>query len=116
MRAITLLGLLAMAVAVHPSTPASAEPLEEIAASVSDFDGVSATVAISWNHDDGAASYEVGCVSCNPNTSEPTTHDSAELQGVTPFPNSQSAMLYVIAYDSENEIIGAKQLIISLGV
>lgn len=117
MRAIALLGLLAMAVAMHPSTPAFAEPLEEITASVSNFDGASspsATVTITWNHDGDVANYRAGCVSCNPNTSESTTDDSIELHGVTPFPNGSSAMLYVVAYDSENEIIAAKQLIVSL--
>ena len=114
MRIIALLGLLAVTGITSLGTPAFAEPLEEITTLVSNFDDASSSVTISWNHDDRAASYKVGCVSCNPNISESTTDNSIELHNVTPFPNSSSAMLYVIAYDSENEIIAAKQLIIIL--
>ena len=93
---------------------AFAEPLEEVSTIVSSYDKTSASITISWNHDDSATGYKVGCVSCNPNTSEITEDISVELHGVTPFPNSSLAMLYVIAYDSEDKIIAAEQLIISL--
>lgn len=109
-----MLALLALAAVMYVGTPAFAEPLEEVTAAVSNYGKTSASITISWNHDDGAASYKVGCVSCNPNTSETTEDDSIELHGVTPFPNSSLAMLYVIAYDSGDEIIAAEQLIISL--
>ncbi len=114
MKAVALLALLVMA-AAHPPAQAFAEPLEEVTASVSDYDGASATVTISWNHDGAAASHLAGCVSCSPHVSESTAGDGIELRGVTPFPNSQLAMLYVIAYDSGGEIVAAKQLIIGLG-
>ena len=114
MRFAVLLGLLALAGIMLLGTPAFAAPLEKVTTVVSNYDKTSASIAISWNHDDGAASYKVGCVSCNPNASNTTEDDSIELHGVTPFPNSSLAMLYVIAYDSEDEIIAAEQLIISL--
>jgi len=94
--------------------PAFAEPLENIQTSVLNYDNNSATVQISWNHDDKATNYKIGCVSCTPNTAEFTTGDGITFTNVTPFPNSSLAMLYMITYDSENEIITAKQLIVNL--
>jgi len=94
--------------------PAFAESLDNIRISVSNYDGNSATVKITWNHDDKTTNYKIGCVSCNPNTEKFTTGDSITFNNVTPFPNSSSAMLYVITYDSETKIISAKQLIVDL--
>ena len=93
---------------------AFAEPLDNTRISVSNYDGDSATVKITWNHDDKATNYKIGCVSCNPNTVKFTTGDSITFNNVTPFPNGSFAMLYVIAYDSQNEMISAKQLIVNL--
>ena len=93
---------------------AFAAPLDNTRISVSNYDGDSATVKITWNHDDKATNYKIGCVSCNPNTVKFTTNDSMTFNNVTPFPNGSFAMLYVITYDSQNEIISAKQLIVNL--
>ena len=93
---------------------AFAEPLDNIEIFVSNYDGDSATVEITWNHDNKATYYKIGCVSCNPNTVKFTPDDSITFNNVTPFPNGSFAMLYVIAYDSQNEMISAKQLIVNL--
>ena len=114
MKVIASLGLLILVASVFLGNPAFAESLDNIQISVSDFDGNSATVKITWNHDDQATNYKIGCVSCNPNIEKFTSSDSATLNNVTPFPNSSNAMLYVITYDSENKIISAKQLIVNI--
>lgn len=114
MKTVELLGLLIMVAAIYQTTLAFAEPLELVASSVSNYDGSSATVTMTWNHTDMVSSCKVGCVSCEPNTSESTTDYGIMLHKVTPFPNSHMAMLYIIAYDSDNNIITAKQLIINL--
>ena len=93
---------------------AFAEPLDNIKITVSNYDGDSATVKITWNHDDKTTNYKIGCVSCNPNTVHFTTGNSITFNNVTPFPNGSFAMLYVITYDSQSEIISAKQLIVNL--
>jgi len=111
---IASLGLLILVASVILGNPAFAEPLENIQTSVLNYDGNSATVQITWNHDDKATNYKIGCVSCKPNTAEFTTGDSITFTNVTPFPNSSFAMLYMITYDSENVIITAKQLIVNL--
>ncbi len=114
MKVIALLGLLILVTSMILGNPAFAEPLDNIQISVLNYDGDSATVQITWNYDDKATNYKIGCVSCEPNTAEFTTGDSITFNNVTPFPNSSTAMLYVITYDSENEIITAKQLIVNL--
>ncbi len=114
MKVIASLGLLILVASVFLGNPAFAESLDNIRISVSNYDGNSATVKITWNHDDKTTNYKIGCVSCNPNTEKFTTGDSITFNNVTPFPNSSSAMLYVITYDSENKIISAKQLIVDL--
>jgi len=111
---IASLGLLILVASVILGNPAFAESLDNIRTSVLNNSDNSATVKITWNHDDQATNYKIGCVSCNPNTDKFTTGNSITLSNVTPFPNSSNAMLYVIAYDSENEIISAKQLIVNL--
>ncbi len=93
---------------------AYAEPLADIDVEVLSSNDDSATVKLSWNSDQAAAKYEIGCVSCSPNTEKSTIGDGITLNNVTPFPNSSDAMLYVITYDSENKIISAKQLIVDL--
>ena len=114
MKVIASLGLLILVASVFLGNPAFAESLDNIRTSVSNYDGNSATVKITWNHDDQATNYKIGCVSCSPNTEKFLSGDSVTLNNVTPFPNSSIAMLYVIAYDSENKIISAKQLIVNL--
>ena len=114
MKVVALLGLSILMTCVLFGNQASAEPLDNVEISVSDYDGNSATVRIAWNHDDMAINYKIGCVSCNPNTMEFTTNDSMTFSNVTSFPNGSLAMLYMITYDSQNEIISAKQLIVNL--
>ncbi len=114
MKVIASLGLLILVASVFLGNPAFAESLDNIRISVSNYDGNSATVKITWNHDDKATNYKIGCVSCNPNTEKFTTDDSITFNNVTPFPNTSNAMLYMITYDSENKIIFAKQLIVDL--
>ena len=114
MKVIASLGLLILVTSVILGNPAFAEPLDNIQISVLNYDGDSATVQITWNYDDKATNYKIGCVSCKPNTAEFTTGDSITFNNVAAFPNSSLAMLYVITYDSENEIITAKQLIVNL--
>jgi len=114
LKVIASLGLLVLVASVILGNPAFAESLDNIRILVSNYDGNSATVKITWNHDDKATNYKIGCVSCNPNTEKFTTGDSITLNNVTPFPNSSTAMLYMITYDSENKIITAQQLIVDL--
>ena len=114
MKVIASLGLLILVASVFLGNPAFAESLDNIRISVSNYDGNSATVKITWNHDDKVTNYKIGCVSCYPNTEKFTTGDSITFNNVTSFPNSSNAMLYVITYDSENKITSAKQLIVDL--
>ena len=114
MKVIASLGLLILVASVVLGNPAFAESLDNVRTLVSNYDGNSATVKITWNYDDQATNYKIGCVSCNPNTVKFTTGDSITFNNVTPFPNGSSAMLYVITYDSQNEITSAKQLIVNL--
>ena len=114
MKIIASLGLLILMTSVIFGNQAFAEPLDTVRTITSNYDGDSATVKITWNHDNDAKNYKIGCVSCNPNIVKHTTSDSITINNVTPFPNSSFAMMYVITYDSHNEIISAKQLIVNL--
>ncbi len=58
---------------------AHAEPLNEINTIMSEYDEISATVEILWNYDETVTKYEIGCVSCMPNTSEFTFADSITI-------------------------------------
>lgn len=93
---------------------AYAEPLDDASVTVLDYDGISATLKIEWSPDEAVSKYEIGCVSCMPNTLEMTSESSITLDGVTTFPNTSNAMLYMIAYDSSDEIINAKQILVTL--
>jgi hypothetical protein len=93
---------------------AYAEPLDDVRTEILEFNGSSATVQVSWNQDDSVSQYEVGCVSCFPNISKVTTENNAILNEVTPVGDKSIALLYVIAYDSENEIIEANQIFVEL--
>lgn len=92
---------------------AYAEPLEIVNSSIMEYDGNFATVQLNWNHDEIVKKYEVGCVSCIPNFSEETTFNEIILDNIRSISDG-NALLYVIAYDNDNEIIAAKQIILEL--
>ena len=92
---------------------AYAEPLDNLQTSVLNYANNTATVQITWDADE-TASYKIGCVSCFPNTVESTSENSLTISDVTPFPNGSMAMLYGLAYDIENNLIAAKQILINL--
>lgn len=92
---------------------AYAEPLEIVNSSVIEYDGNSATVQLNWNPDKTVKKYEIGCVSCIPNFSEETTFDEITLDNIKAMSNG-NALLYVIAFDDNDEIITAKQVILEL--
>ena len=91
-----------------------AEPFDTLKASVLESDGDSAVVQLTWHANESVSHYDVGCVSCVPNTVQSTIPPNIVLESVTPFPNSSTAMLYVLAYNSENEVIQATQIILNL--
>ena len=93
---------------------AFAEPLDSIHTEMLEFDGNSATIEISWNYDELVSEYEIGCVSCSPNIYETTTKDSIILSGLTSIGENPAVLLYLIAYDSENEIVNAEQIFVEL--
>ena len=93
---------------------AYAEPLAEIQTSVLEYSNNTASVQISWNNDSSASSYQIGCVSCFPNTAESTTENGIVLGNVTSFPNGSIAVLYGLAFDVENNIVAAKQIFVDL--
>ncbi len=93
---------------------AYAEPLDYVKTEILEFNDDSATVQISWNQDDVVSQYEIGCVSCSPNISEVTTENSIVLSNVTAVGDKSTALLYVIAYDSNNEVIKANQIFVEL--
>ena len=92
---------------------AYAEPLEDIQTSVLDYENNYATVQLTWNFDDAISNYEIGCVSCIPNFSESTTNSEIILQNITSLENGL-ALLYIIAYGDNDEIITAKQVTLEL--
>jgi len=94
---------------------AYAQPLADIEVRVLDYANDVATAKISWNADQTATKYEIGCVSCSPNITKHTTGNSFTLSNITVLPNHSYAILYLLAYDSENELINAKQVILDLG-
>jgi len=93
---------------------AYAEPLDNIQTSVLDYTNGTATVQVTWNADEGVSSYKIGCVSCFPNTVESVFENNVTINKVTTFPNSSMAMLYGLAYDLENNLIAAKQILVNL--
>ncbi len=93
---------------------AYAESLDEVMIEILEFNDNSATIEISWNQDDAVFQYEIGCVSCSPNISEITTENSIILNDVTSIGDKSTAILYVMAYDSNNEIIDAEQIFVEL--
>ena len=93
---------------------AYAEPLGNIQASVLDYSNNTATIKVTWDPDESVSSYQIGCVSCFPNIVNSTSENSIIINNVTPFPNSSISMLYGIAYNFENQILVAKQIIVNL--
>ena len=93
---------------------AYAQSLDDVNISVLDYDNNHATIQLSWSADSTISQYEVGCVSCIPNMSQNTFDNSITLHEITPLPNSTIVMLYIIAYDSEMEIIAVKQVIVDV--
>ncbi len=93
---------------------AYAEPLDDASVTVLNYDGISATLKMEWSPDETVTKYEIGCVSCMPNTLEMTSESSIILGNVTSFPNTSNAMLYIITYDLDDEIINAKQILATL--
>ena len=107
------MNLLLLPILVIGVSMAYAEPLERVETLVLNH-GLDATVQIFWDLDESAKKYELGCVSCIPNTKFITTDDEFVMKNITPFPNSSRALLYIIAFDSDDEITNAKQIVIDL--
>lgn len=93
---------------------AYAEPLENIRTTVLDYSNSTATVQVTWEIDEDALSYKIGCVSCFPNLVESVSVNKAILGNVTSLPNSSIAILYGLAYDIENNLISAVQIFVDL--
>ena len=93
---------------------AFATPLESVNTEIIEFDDNSASIQISWNQDDSVSQYEVGCVSCSPNFSETTNENSIVLRNVTSIGSNSVILLYVVAYDSEDEIMNAEQIFVEV--
>ena len=93
---------------------AYAQPLDDVNTTVLDYDGNYATIQLSWNADSTVSLYEVGCVSCIPNTSQNVFGTSVTMHEITPIPNSATVLLYIIAFDESKEIIAVKQVILDI--
>ena len=94
-------------------SPAFAESVNDVIITVVDYDGNSATVEATWNSDD-VATFELGCVSCIPNFSETTSASSLSLEGVTSLPNNSNAVLYLLGFDMDGELVHAEQILVNL--
>lgn len=92
---------------------AYAQPLDDITTTVLEFENSTASIQFTWNPDDAVSNYEIGCVSCIPNFSESTTNNEIILQNITSLENGL-AVLYIIAYDDNGEMITAKQVTLEL--
>jgi len=90
-----------------------AQPLDDVTAIILESENSGISVQLMWNHDDAISNYEIGCVSCIPNFSENTVNDEIVLQNVTSLENGL-AIFYVIAYDSNDEILVVKQVLFEL--
>ena len=91
-----------------------AQPLESIDATVVTYENNQAIVEIIWNYDQNITNYEIGCVSCMPNFSSNVETESITFSNITPLPDTHYALLYLIALDSDSEIITAKQIVVDL--
>lgn len=90
-----------------------AQPLDDVTATLLESENSGVSVQLTWNHDDAVSDYEVGCVSCIPNFSENTVDDEMVLQNVTSLENGL-AIFYIIAYDSSDEVVIVKQVLLQL--
>ena len=95
---------------------AYAEPMENIQTTVLDYTNSTATIQITWDADEEASSYKIGCVSCFPNMVETVTENSIIFGNVTSLPNTSIAMLYGLAYDLENNLLSAVQIFVNLAL
>ena len=91
-----------------------AEPFDNLQTSILDYSDNKATLQVSWDEDGSVSYYKIGCVSCFPHITKSTTDNILVIGNVTSFPNNSIAMLYGIAYDVEDEIISAKQILVNL--
>ena len=90
-----------------------AQPLDDVTTIILESEDSDVSVQLAWNHDDAVSDYEVGCVSCIPNFSENTMNDEIVLQDVTSLENGL-VIFYIIAYDSSDEVIIVKQILLEL--
>ena len=93
---------------------AYAEPLSNVQTSVLDYTNSTATIQITWDADEEASSYKIGCVSCFPNTVTSVPENNVIIGNVTSLPNSSIAILYGLAYDLENNLLAAVQIFVNL--
>ena len=49
-----------------------------------------------------------------PNISQSVESENITMFNITPLPNTHNAILYLIAFNSDNETIAAKQIIVNL--
>ena len=105
--------LIPVLLSIMGMSPAFAESVNDVIITVIDYDGASATVEATWNSDD-VATFELGCVSCMPNFSETTSTSSLSLEGVTSLPNNSNAVLYLLGFDMDGELIHAEQILVNL--
>lgn len=92
---------------------AYAQPLDDVTATMLESENSGISVQLAWNHDGAISNYEIGCVSCIPNFSKNTVNDEIILQNVTSLENGL-AIFYAIAYDSNDEILAVKQILLEL--
>ena len=111
---LIFLALFVLATGAVSISPAFAEPLDSVRTLVLNNDGNSATVVVAWHHDDSVKDYRIGCISCAPNVFHHTSNNAVIFDDVTPLLGMPLAMFYAIAYDSQGEIILAKQIIADL--
>ena len=90
---------------------AYAEPLEEINTEILEYSDSSVSVKVSWSDDPSVFKYEVGCVSCIPNTYEDTNENTITLHNITALDDG-IALLYILAYDDSEQIVSGKQIIV----
>lgn len=92
---------------------AYAQPLQYVETQVLDYDGESAIIKLDWMYNENASKYEIGCVTCIPNVTFSTTDTSFTIHGVTAIQNGD-AVLYVMSYGSDGEIINVLQVIVNI--
>ena len=93
---------------------AYAEPFQNLETSIVEITDNTATLKITWDPDESVSYYKIGCVSCFPHITTSTTENLVVIGNVTSFPTTSMGMLYGIAYNFEEEIISAKQILVNL--